>query len=105
MPGIIDSAPDCVTHAAKNDPNDVADFILQQDYADCAGFMTFGPGSTWGDGGVSAATSYYFLIWIGAAVMVAAFVMWVVVEHRQLATFAGLRRGPTPPDAGMTTEA
>jgi hypothetical protein len=104
MPGIIDSAPNCVTHAAQNDPKDVADFVLQQNYADCAGFMTFGPGSTWGEGGASASTSYYVLIWIGAAVMVAAFVMWVWVEHRQMSTFAGLRPGPTPPDAGMTSE-
>ena len=48
MPGIINSAPDCVTHAAgaeKARVDDSADFILQNDYIDCAGFMTFGPGS------------------------------------------------------------
>ena len=37
--------------------------------------MTFGPGSTYGDEGVAAATSYYVLIGIGGVVMVAAFVL------------------------------
>ena len=44
MPGIINSAPDCVTHAAGSEKarvDDSADFILQNDYSDCAGFMTF----------------------------------------------------------------
>ncbi len=52
MPGIIDSSPDCVVQAAGSEKarvDDAADFILQADYDKCAGFMTFGPGSTYGD--------------------------------------------------------
>ncbi len=45
MPAIINSAPDCITHVEGAKPaDDVADFILQANYQDCAGFMTFGPG-------------------------------------------------------------
>jgi hypothetical protein len=104
MAAIIDSAPSCVTHVEKTNADDLSDFILQANYQDCAGFMTFGPGTTWGDGGAAAATGYYVLIWVGAAVMVAAFVLWIIVENRRLVTFAGLRRGDTPPDAGVTSE-
>ena len=45
MPAIINSAPDCVVHREGYDGDDVADFIVNNNYADCAGFMTFGPGS------------------------------------------------------------
>ena len=46
MPAIINSAPDCVTHVEGAKPaDDTADFILQANYQDCAGFMTFGPGT------------------------------------------------------------
>ena len=56
MPAIINSAPDCITHVeGYKPPDDIADFILQDNYQDCAGFMTFGPGSTYGDGGTGAA--------------------------------------------------
>ena len=66
MPAIINSAPDCITHVEGAKPaDDTADFILQANYQDCAGFMTFGPGTTYGDGGASAATSYYVLTWLG----------------------------------------
>ena len=51
MPAIINSAPDCVTHVEEASADDMADFILQANYQDCAGFMTFGPGSTYGEGG------------------------------------------------------
>ena len=52
MPAIINSAPDCVTHVEGAKPaDDIADFILQANYQDCAGFMTFGPGSTYGEEG------------------------------------------------------
>lgn len=95
MPGIIDSAPDCVTHVQEAGGDDVADFILQANYQDCAGFMTFGPGSTYGDEGAAAATSYYVLIGLGAAVMVAAFIIWVIVENRELVRFA-LGKEATP---------
>jgi hypothetical protein len=104
MPPLIDSAPDCITHVEGAKPaDDSADFILQANYQDCAGFMTFGPGSTYGDEGAAAATSYYFLIWIGAAVMVAVFIAWVIVENRTLVSYAArnaLARGDgTPPTA------
>jgi hypothetical protein len=88
MPGIIDSAPDCVTHVAEANADDAADFILQGNYQECAGFMTFGPGSTYGEEGAAAATSYYVLIGIGGVVMVAAFLLWVLVENRELVRFA-----------------
>ena len=59
MPAIIDSAPDCVS----SDPGtqearvaDSGDFVLGDPYQDCAGFMTFGPGSTYGPEGVGAET-------------------------------------------------
>src|SRR5919108_4796489 len=105
MPLIINSAPDCITHVEGAKPaDDSADFILQANYQDCAGFMTFGPGTTWGDGGQAAATSYYFLIWIGAAVMVACFIAWFIVENRTLVAYAtrnALGRGDdgAPPTA------
>ncbi len=88
MPGIINSAPDCVTNVAEANADDMADFILQANYQDCAGFMTFGPGSTFGDEGAAAATSYYVLIGIGGVVMVAAFLLWIVAENRELVRFA-----------------
>ena len=104
MPLIINSAPDCVVSREGATPaDDSADFILQARYEDCAGFMTFGPGTTWGDEGAAAATSYYFLFWIGAAVMVAVFLAWILVENRTLVSYAArnaLARGDgTPPTA------
>jgi hypothetical protein len=108
MPAIIDSAPDCVISKEGYDGEDVADFIVNSNYADCAGFMTFGPGSTYGEEGVGAATSYMVLTWIGIAVMVIVFIAWVVSEKRRLETFAatGLLPGaPTdepPPQPGQT---
>ena len=57
MPAIIDSAPSCIVHInGAQPPDDSADFILQKAYEKCAGFMTFGPGSTYGDDGSAAAT-------------------------------------------------
>ena len=105
MPAIIDSAPACVTGDERTNVDDMSDFILQANYQDCAGFMTFGPGTTWGDGGAAAATSYYVLIWIGAIVVVAVFIAWIVFENRRLVTFAGLKGGETPPGPGTTSEA
>jgi len=98
MPLIIDSAPDCITHVEGAKPaDDTADFILQANYQDCTGFMTFGPGSTYGDGGASAATSYYVLTWLGIAVMVAVLIAWVVYENRRLiAAAAGFTQAETP---------
>jgi hypothetical protein len=109
MPAIINSAPDCITHVEGAKPaDDVADFILQANYQDCAGFMTFGPGSTYGDGGSSAATSYMVLTWLGIAVMVIVFVAWVVYENRRLLAYAAGRvvdMGPagSPPQPGIDT--
>jgi hypothetical protein len=108
MPPIIDSAPSCITHVeGAKPPDDSADFILQANYQDCAGFMTFGPGSTYGDGGTGAAGSYMVLTWIGIAFMVAVLVAWVVFENRRVLAYAAanaLGRGPTdepPPQPGQ----
>ena len=95
MPGIINSAPDCVTHVAEANADDMADFILQANYQDCAGFMTFGPGSTYGEEGTAAATSYLLLIGVGGVVMVAAFLLWIIAENRALVKFS-LGQDQTP---------
>ncbi len=89
MPGIIDSAPDCITKVSGAKPaDDSADFIIQAAYQKCLDgsgeIMTFGPGTIYGKDGVSAATGYYVLTWIGIAVMVLAIVAWVVFENRRL---------------------
>src|SRR5215208_545589 len=110
MPAIINSAPDCVTHNEGYNADDIADFILQNDYQDCAGFMTFGPGSTYGDGGAGAAGSYMVLTWIGIVVMVLVFVAWVTYENRRLVAFTvsnALGRGRSdepPPQPGATQQ-
>jgi hypothetical protein len=94
MPAIIDSAPSCITHIAGAKPaDDSADFILQAAYEKCAGIMTFGPGSTYGEDGASAATSYYVLTWIGIAFMVFVLVSWVIFENRRLVAHAARLRG------------
>ena len=85
MPAIIDSAPDCVTAVDGAKPaDDSADFILQAAYENCAGIMTFGPGTTYGEGGAGAPGIYYVLTWIGIIFMVAVLVAWVVTENRRL---------------------
>ena len=89
MPAIIDSAPSCVTSVDGAQPaDDSADFIIQAAYENCAGFMTFGPGSTYGEEGASAATSYYVLLGIGGVVMVAVFLIWILAENRELVRFS-----------------
>jgi putative exporter of polyketide antibiotics len=89
MPGIIDSAPDCITKVKGALPaDDSADFILQAAYQKCQGIMTFGPGTTYGDGSSGAATSYYVLTWVGIAVTVIAIVAWVIYEDRRLRSHA-----------------
>jgi len=98
MPAIINSAPDCVTHKEGYSADDIADFILQDNYQDCAGFMTFGPGSTYGDGGAGAAGSYMVLTWLGIVVMVLVFAAWIVYENRRLLEYSArnvLGRAPT----------
>jgi hypothetical protein len=100
MPGIIDSSPECVTNNEGMRPaDDVADFILQANYQDCAGFMTFGPGSTYGDEGTGAETLYMILTWAGIIVTIAALVAWVIYENRQLIRHVG-RFGDMKPAGG-----
>jgi hypothetical protein len=89
MPGIINSAPECIAHVKGALPaDDSADFIIQKAYEKCAGIMTFGPGSTYGDDGSGAAGSYMVLTWIGIIVMIAVLVAWVVYENRRLSRHA-----------------
>jgi hypothetical protein len=108
MPGIINSAPDCVTHVEGAKPaDDIADFIIQANYQDCAGFMTFGPGSTYGEEGTGAAGTYMVLTWIGIGFMVAVFVAWMVFENRRVLEYAikyplGKRADEPPPQPGVT---
>ncbi len=108
MPAIINSAPDCVVHKEGFDGDDVADFIVNNNYQDCAGFMTFGPGSTYGDEGAGAAGSYMVLTWIGIGFMVAVFVAWIIFENRRVLEYAarnavgGKRADEPPPQPGMT---
>jgi hypothetical protein len=85
VPAIIDSAPDCIAHISGAKPaDDSADFILQAAYLKCHGIMTFGPGTTYGEGGTSATTAYYVLTWIGIIVSVLVIVAWVMYEDRRL---------------------
>ena len=103
MPAIIDSAPSCIVHInGAKPPDDSADFILQAAYLKCQGIMTFGPGSTYGEDGTSAATLYYVLTWIGIAVMVVVIVAWVLYEDRRLWGHVARIRGRTQgrPTAG-----
>jgi hypothetical protein len=91
MPAIIDSSPDCVTNNEGGEQfgEDGADFILQANYQDCAGFMTFGPGSTYGEDGAGAETLYMILTWLGIVVTLAALAAWVIYENRQLIKHVG----------------
>src|SRR5215207_3373714 len=107
MPGIINSAPECITHAAGSEKarvDDSADFILQADYENCAGFMTFGPGSTYGDDGSGAESIYMILTWLGIAVMLAVLVGWVLYENRRLIQAVVGYAGPSRPGGGPTPQ-
>lgn len=112
MPAVIDSAPNCIVSGEGATPaDDSADFILQARYEDCAGFMTFGPGSTYGDEGSGAETAYMILTWLGIVVMVVVLVAWVLYENRQLVSHvARLRRGGPhstevpPPQPGVASD-
>lgn len=88
MPALINSAPDCVVSGDGYVEGDDLDFILQANYEGCAevggGFMTFGPGSTYGPEGVGAAGTYMVLTWIGIAFMVACLIAWIYLENRRL---------------------
>ena len=110
MPAIIDSAPDCITHGAGTEEarvEDSADFVIGNNFADCAGFMTFGPGSTYGEEGTGAETVYMVLTWLGIAFMVIVLIAWIVYENRKLIAYSLGRRDFTPdvPQPGMTPDA
>jgi hypothetical protein len=106
MPLLIDSAPDCIKGGEHYSADDLADFILQDNYKDCAGFGTFMPGSTYGDDGTGAETLYMILTWVGIVVMVAVLVAWVLYENRRLVqaslgfTQAEPPAGGPPPQPG-----
>jgi hypothetical protein len=97
MPLLINSAPDCIVHHEGASAKDLADFVLQNNFKDCAGFGTFMPGSTYGDDGTGATTLYMIVTWVGIAVMIAALVGWVLYENRRLiAAAAGFTQADTP---------
>jgi hypothetical protein len=99
MPAVIDSSPDCVVSREGAEPaDDSADFILQANYEECAGFMTFGPGSTYGDEGSGAETAYMILTWLGIVVTVVVLVAWVLYENRQLISHVARSRARGPGD-------
>ena len=100
MPLIIDSAPDCITHKEGASTEDLADFILQDNFKDCAGFGTFMPGSTYGPDGSGAETIYMILTWLGIVVMVAVLVAWVLYENRRLVQAVAGYRGGHRPESG-----
>ena len=95
MAALIDSAPDCVisqevdgTDEASVTANgeDSLDFVVGDNYftEECAGFGTFMPGSTYGEGGAGAEGAYMALVWIGIAFMVVALLGWVFYENKRL---------------------
>jgi hypothetical protein len=94
MPAVINSAPDCVVHDLGAKPaDDSADFIINAPYEECAGFMTFGPGSTFGPDGEKAETAYYILTWLGIAVMVAVLLAWIILENRRFIAYHAAKFG------------
>jgi hypothetical protein len=109
VPAIIDSSPSCVTNNEGAEPaDDSADFILQANYEDCAGFGTFMPGSTYGEEGAGAETAYMILTWLGIVVTVLVLVAWVVYENRRLIEYSlrgrlGRDEEP-PPQPGIARE-
>jgi hypothetical protein len=100
MPAVIDSSPECVTSSEGSESarvDDSADFILQANYEECAGFGTFMPGSTYGDEGSGAEAAYMILTWLGIVVTVAVLVAWVLYENRQLVLHVARLGRPGPP--------
>jgi hypothetical protein len=108
MPLIIDSAPDCIVHHEGASAKDLADFVLQDNFKDCAGFGTFMPGSTYGPDGTGAESLYMIMTWVGIAVMVFVLVYWVIYENRRLiaavAGYAPTTPHDPPPQPGMSGE-
>jgi hypothetical protein len=97
MPAIIDSAPECVTSVNGALPaDDSADFIIQAAYENCAGIMTFGPGTVYGEDGAAAAGAYYVLTWIGIIVTLLVLVGWVLYEQRMLIRHVARLRARAP---------
>jgi hypothetical protein len=106
---LIDGAPECIVSKEGATPaDDSVDFILQARFDDCAGFMTFGPGSTYGDEGTAAETGYYIVTWLGITFMVLTLLAWVVYENRQLvghvARFRARETEGPPPQQGVPAE-
>lgn len=96
MAAIIDSAPACVSKDPGTEEarvKDSADFVMGDPYTECTGFMTFGPGSTYGPDGIGAETAYMALTWIGIVFMVFTLIAWTVYENRRLITYAKARLG------------
>jgi hypothetical protein len=100
MPAIINSAPDCITHKEGANADDLADFVLQDNFQDCAGFGTFMPGSTYGEDGSGAESIYMILTWLGIVVMLAVLVGWVLYENRRLIAAVAGFGGPSSPTGG-----
>src|SRR3954471_16491043 len=97
MPLLINSAPDCITHNEGASAKDLADFVLQNNFKDCAGFGTFMPGSTYGPDGKGAESLYMIVTWVGIVVMVAVLGAWVIYETGGLvAAAAGFTKADTP---------
>lgn len=97
MPALIDSAPDCVVSEEVDGTDeasvtasgeDSADFVVGDNYfseeTPCAGFMTFGPGSTYGEEGTGAEGAYMALTWIGIVAMIGALALWTFLENLRL---------------------
>lgn len=104
MPAVIDSAPDCVISEEVDGTDEASvtaagedslDFVVGNNYlseeSPCAGFMTFGPGSTYGEEGVGGESAYIILTVIGMAVMVIALILWVIRENQRLVGYAADR--------------
>lgn len=96
MAAIIDSAPDCIVSGSGTEEarvEDSLDFVIGNNFQDCTGFMTFGPGATYGPEGEAANTAYMVLTWVGIAFMILVLVAWTLYENRRLITYALARRG------------
>jgi hypothetical protein len=96
MPAIIDSAPDCIQNInGAQPPDDSADFILQKAYENCAGFFTFGPGSTYGEDGSGANGVYYAVVVLGMLVTLFVLLYWMYWENHRLHARRLILRGGT----------
>jgi hypothetical protein len=105
MPAIIDSAPDCIVSKEGYSADDAADFVVGDNYTECAGFMTFGPGSPYGPDGVGAEGAYMVLTWIGIVFMVVVILGWMAYENRRLLRYAAARAsGASPGKAADVAE-